>query len=307
MKILFMGTPEFAAESLRTLLNSAYDICGIFTQPDKPKGRGMEVEFSPVKSIALENNIPVFQPAKLRDGTAMELVRNLEPDIIVVVAYGRIIPDDILYYPRLGTINVHGSLLPAFRGASPIQTAVLSGEKISGVTTMYLATEMDSGDIIYSDMLEIADYETSGEYSLRLQKTGAELLLKTLKAIEAGTAPRIPQDHSKATYTKMLDKSMSPIDFNRSAHLVIRQIYGLQPWPVATLKLNGDTVKVYGAEYSSDVTNREPGKLLRADERGLLYSCACGETVIINEIQVPGKKRVKVCDYLCGHSVAADL
>ena len=212
MRIVFMGTPEFAAASLKKLLDEKFDVAGVFTQPDKPKGRGMEMAFSPVKELALANSLPVYQPAKMRDGTALEVIKSLKPDILVVVAYGRILPDDILAVPKYGAINVHGSLLPKYRGAAPIQWAVLNGDKITGVSTMYLASEMDTGDIIYTAETEIGEFETSGELFDRLKDMGAELLVKTLHGIEDGTAPRIPQDHSKASYVTMLDKSLSPID-----------------------------------------------------------------------------------------------
>lgn len=230
MRIVFMGTPDFAAASLKKLIDKKYDIAAVFTQPDKPRDRGMKLSYSPVKELALENNIPVYQPTRLRDGTATELIKSLDPDILVVVAYGRILPDDMLEVPKYGAINVHASLLPKYRGAAPIQWAVLNGDKITGVTTMYLASEMDTGDIIYTTETEIGEFETSGELFDRLMIMGAELLDRTLRDIEAGTAPRTPQDHSKASYVKMLDKSLSPIEWAKTPREVIKQIYGLQPW-----------------------------------------------------------------------------
>ena len=238
-----MGTPDFAAASLKKLIEENMEVVGVFTQPDKPKGRGMELRFSPVKEIALQARIPVYQPEKMRDGTAYAQIKALEPDILVVVAYGRILPDDILALPRYGAINVHGSLLPKYRGAAPIQWAVLNGDKKTGVSTMYLASEMDSGDIIYTSETEIGEKETSGELFDRLMGMGAELLIKTLRDIEAGTAPRVPQDHSQASYVHMLDKSLCPIDWNRSPREVLKWIYGLQPWPVATMDLEGKRQK----------------------------------------------------------------
>ena len=187
MRIVFMGTPDFAAASLKKLIDKKYDIAAVFTQPDKPRDRGMKLSYSPVKELALENNIPVYQPTKLRDGTATELIKSLDPDILVVVAYGRILPDDMLEVPKYGAINVHASLLPKYRGAAPIQWAVLNGDKITGVTTMYLASEMDTGDIIYTSETEIGEFETSGELFDRLMIMGAELLDRTLRDIEAGT------------------------------------------------------------------------------------------------------------------------
>ena len=207
MRIVFMGTPDFAAVSLKKLLDNDYDVVGVFTQPDKPKGRGMELAFSPVKEIALAAGLPVFQPEKMRDGTALAALQSLQPDLTVVVAYGRILPDDLLAVPRCGCINVHGSLLPKYRGSAPIQWAVLNGDKVTGVSTMYLAHDMDAGDVIYTAETEIGELETSGELFDRLADMGAALLTKTVDAIADGTAPRTPQDHAAPTYTKQLDKS----------------------------------------------------------------------------------------------------
>ncbi len=186
MRIVFMGTPDFAEASLRKLLDEHFDVVGVFTQPDKPRGRGMEMSFSPVKTLALEHGLPVFQPTKMRDGTALRQIEACKPDILVVVAYGRILPDDILAVPPYGAINVHASLLPKYRGAAPIQWAVLNGDKITGVSTMYLASEMDTGDIIFTEETEIGEFETSGELFDRLMVMGADLLVKTLRAIEDG-------------------------------------------------------------------------------------------------------------------------
>lgn len=306
MRIVFMGTPDFAAASLKKLIDEKCDVVGVFTQPDKPKGRGMELAASPVKVLALENGIPVYQPVKMRDGTALEMIKALEPDILVVVAYGRILPDDILAVPKYGAINVHGSLLPKYRGAAPIQWAVLNGDKITGVTTMYLASEMDTGDIIYTAETEIGEYETSGELFDRLKDMGAELLVKTLRDIDAGTAPRAPQDHSKASYVTMLDKSICPIDWNKTPREVLKHIYGLQPWPVATMELEGKTVRVFAAKYTDGKTEKVPGAVVSTDKGGLEIACADGETLLITELQAPGKKRMGAEDYLRGHQIKVE-
>ena len=303
MRIVFMGTPDFAAASLKKLIDEKYDIVGVFTQPDKPKGRGMETTFSPVKSLALENNIPVYQPVKMRDGTALAALRELAPDILVVVAYGRILPDDILELPKYGAINVHGSLLPKYRGAAPIQWAVLNGDKVTGVTTMHLASEMDTGDIIYTAETEIGEYETSGELFDRLMVIGADLLVKTLRDIENGTAPRTPQNHSEASYVKMLDKSYSPIDWSKSARGVIKWIYGLQPWPTATAELDGNVYKIFAAEYTTTHTDKAPGSVVSTGKSGIEIACGGGETVMITELQAPGKKRMSAADFLRGHNI----
>ena len=301
MRIVFMGTPDFAAASLQKLLDEGFDVVGVFTQPDKPKGRGMELAFSPVKELALSHGLPVYQPEKMRDGTALAILQELRPDILAVVAYGRILPDELLELPRYGAVNVHGSLLPKYRGAAPIQWAVLNGDEITGVSTMYLAHDMDTGDLIYTEETPVGEFETSGELFDRLKDMGAELLAKTLRDIEAGTAPRIPQDHSKASYVKMLDKSLCPIDWNKNPRAIVKQICGLQPWPVATMELDGRTCKVFAAEYTDTRTDRAPGTILAADGHGIEIACGEGKSLRVTELQAPGKKRMAAADYLRGH------
>lgn len=303
MRIVFMGTPDFAAASLDALLKNGYNIAGVFTQPDKAKGRGMEISFSPVKELALENEIPVFQPAKMRDGAALSILQSLKPDLVVVVAYGRILPDDILSVPPLGTINVHGSLLPRYRGAAPIQWSVLNGDEKTGVTTMYLSSEMDAGDIIFSEETEIGEYETSGELYDRLKKLGAELLIKTVRAIEAGCAPRTPQDETQATYVSMLDKSLSPLDYTKPARAVVKWVCGLQPWPVASAELGGVVLKIYSARLTHRHTGAVPGSIVSTGKDGIEIACGDGETVLLTEVQAPGKKRMPAEDYLRGHKL----
>ena len=303
MRVVFMGTPDFAAASLAALYEAGFDVAGVFTQPDRPRGRGMELSPSPVKELAAKHATPVFQPEKMRDGTALEAIKSLKPDILAVVAYGRILPDDILAVPKYGAVNVHASLLPKYRGSAPIQWAVLNGDRETGVSTMYLASEMDTGDIIYTEKTAIGEYETSGELFDRLMVMGAKLLVKTLRDIDSGAAPRTAQDHSQASYVKQLDKSMCPIDFARSARGVVKWIYGLQPWPVATMELGGNTVRVFAAKEGAETTKKAPGTLIRADKNGILAACGGGETVLITEIQAPGKKRVSAGDYLLGHKI----
>lgn len=300
MQILFMGTPDFAAASLKELIRSEHDIIGVFTQPDKPRGRGMELSFSDVKKVALENNLPVYQPKTLRDDEIVDIIKDLSPDIIVVVAYGKLIPDSILEIPKYGAINVHGSLLPKYRGAAPIQWAVLNGDTETGVTTMYLASKMDCGDIIYQDKTEIGEFETSGELFDRLMEMGAKLLIRTLADIENGTAPRIPQNDDEASEVHMLDKSICPIDFSKSSRQVIKHIYGLQPWPVATAVIGGNELKIFSAQYTEHDSSKAPGTIVSAKD-GIEIVCGDHKTIMITEVQASGKKRMNCADYLRGH------
>lgn len=296
-----MGTPDFASASLEALLKNRFDVTAVFTQPDKPRGRGMEVSFCDVKKVALAHDLPVYQPTTLRTEEATELIRELNPDILVVVAYGKLIPDDILAIPRYGAVNVHGSLLPKYRGAAPIQWAVLNGDDITGITTMYLASKMDCGDIIYQAETKIGEYETSGELFDRLKVMGADLLIKTLNDIESGTAPRIPQNDEDASVVHMLDKSICPIDFTATSRQVIKKIYGLQPWPVAVANIGGNDLKIFKAEYTGHQFDKTPGTVVSADNCGIEIVCGDGMSILITEVQASGKKRMPASDYLRGH------
>jgi len=306
MRVVFMGTPDFAAASLKKLIDEQYDIAAVFTQPDKPKGRGMDVVYSPVKELALQAGLPVYQPEKLRDGTALAALQELQPDVIVVVAYGRILPKEILELPPMGCINVHGSLLPKYRGSAPIQWAVLNGDKITGVSTMYLAEAMDAGDVIFSAETEIGEKETSGELFDRLMAMGADLLHRTLCAMADGTAPRKKQDEDAATYTTMLDKTMCAIDWNKTPREIMKWICGLQPWPVATAEIGGGVFRIFDGEYTSHHTEKAPGSIVSAGKGGIEFACGGGETLLITELQAPGKKRMKAADYLLGHPIQVD-
>ena len=301
MRIAFMGTPDFAACSLQGLLDAGYDVAGVFCQPDKPRDRGHKLAPCAVKQTAQAAGLPVYQPEKLRDGTALATLRALAPELIAVVAYGRILPDDILALPRYGCVNVHGSLLPKYRGSAPIQRAVLAGEAITGVSTMYLSSGMDEGDVIYTAETAIGETETSGELFDRLAPMGAELLVRTVRAIEAGTAPRMPQDHSQATYAPPLSREESPIDWSRPARMVLKHIYGMQPWPCATARLGGTDFKVFAAAYTYRPTSKAPGTVLAAGKAGIEVACGGGESILITELQASGGKRMAAGAYLLGH------
>ena len=303
MRVVFMGTPEFARASLEKLLADGFDVCAVYTQPDKARGRGMEMSFSPVKECALAHQIPVFQPNSLKTAEVLQQIKNFSADIIAIVAYGKILPNDLLNITRYGAVNLHGSLLPKYRGAAPIQWAVLNGDVQTGVCTFYLNAEMDAGDLIYSESTPIAEMETSGELYDRLKDIGAVLLSKTLRDIELGKAPRVQQNHTEASYITRLSKDMSPIDWNKSPREIIKWICGLQPWPVATMKLNGETVKVFRAQYSDSTTERSPGTLVSAGRSGIEVACKDGTCLYITEIQFPGKRRMLVADFLRGHTI----
>lgn len=303
MRLVFMGTPDFAAESLKALIGAGFDVAAVFTQPDKPRSRGMKESFSPVKALALANGLNIYQPAALRDGEALRILRELKPDALVVVAYGRILPEEMLEIPHLGAVNVHGSLLPKYRGAAPIQWAVLNGDAETGVTTMYLAKEMDAGDIIYQEATPIGEYETAGELFDRLSKMGAALLVRTLKDIEAGTAPRIPQNHAEASYVGQLDKSLCPIDWNKSPREIVKHICGLDPWPAATTNIDGAELKIWRARYTDARTDKSPGAVVSAGKQGVEIACGGGGTIMITELQAAGKKRMAASDWLLGHPI----
>ena len=300
MRIVFMGTPDFAACSLQKLIDEQFEIVGVFTQLDKPRNRGMKLQPSAVKTVALQAGLPVFQPTTMRDEASLEMLAALQPDILAVVAYGKLLPDEMLALPRFGAVNVHGSLLPKYRGAAPIQWAVLNGDRETGVSTMYLNHDMDAGDIIFTEQTPIGEQETAGELFDRLAEMGADLLVKTLRAIEAGTAPRHAQDHTAATYTKPLTKELCPIDWSRTAREIIKHVCGLSPWPVATTELQGASFKVFRVEADTP-SDAEPGTILAADKRGIRVACGNGESVRIVELQAPGKKRMRAADYLLGH------
>lgn len=303
MRVLFMGTPQFAVPALRALHEAGHTLCGVFTQPDKPQNRGMKVTYSPVKEYALDQNIPVFQPAKLRDGTILAQIQELAPELIVVAAYGRILPDDILAFPPKGCINVHSSLLPKFRGAAPINWAILAGETETGVTIMHMAHDLDAGDIILQSATPISPQETAAQLYDRLALLGGELVTEAVSQIAAGTAPRIPQDHTQATFAPMLSREMSPMDFTRSAWQLDCQVRGLLPWPAATYELAGARCKVLKACVAEETTQKAPGEPVQADKNGLKLACGDGSVLELVTLQPDGKKPMSAAAFLMGHPI----
>ena len=302
MRIVFMGTPDIAAASLDAVLAAGYQVVGVFTQPDKPRSR-MKMSFSPVKELALAHNIPVYQPETLKDGGALHILQELKPDLIAVVAYGRIIPKDIIDLPHYGCINIHASLLPKYRGSAPVQWSVLNGDKYAGLTSMHIAPALDSGDMIYKTQTEIGEFESSGELFERLCPMAGELLVRTIRDLEAGTAPREKQNEEEATQAHMLSREMSPIDWTKQPREIVKHICGLNPWPCATMELGGTVFKVYGAQYTENRTDKQPGAVVTADKRGIEIACSGGQTLRITQLQTPGGKRMAAADYLRGHPI----
>ncbi len=304
MKVLFMGTPDFAAVTLEQLISSKHELLGVVTQPDKQKGRKQELTFSPVKELAVKHNIPVFQPVKAKDPEFLELVRTMAPQVIVVAAFGQILPKALLDIPPYGCINVHGSLLPKYRGAAPIQYSIIDGEAQTGITIMYMDVGIDTGDIILQAKLPIAENETGGSLFDKMAVLGADLLLEALQQLEEGRAVRIPQDNEKATYVKILSKEMGLIDFRQPAVKLERLIRGLNPWPSAYTSLSGKTLKLWEADVET-LNNPAvlPGEIVEVRKDSLVVATGDG-ALVVKELQLEGKKRMTAEAFLRGYSIA---
>lgn len=298
MKIIYMGTPDFAVPALKSLASSEHEVCAVFTQPDKPRGRKMILTPPEVKVCAQSLNIPVYQPESMKNGDALEIINQYNPDVIVVAAYGKILPKAVLDAPKFGCVNIHGSLLPKYRGAAPIQQSVLNGDRVTGITTMLMDVGLDTGNILLTEETQIGENETSGELFDRLAELGGNLILKTLSALEKGEITPKKQDESLATHTSKIDKSLCPIDFSKSAFEVHNKVRGLNPWPVATTKIGGKNIKVYSTRLC-----------LKSGKNGEVISTkplvvACGEkSVEILELQPEGKKRMTADAFLAGHKL----
>ena len=298
MRLVFMGTPDFARACLETLHTEGFDIVGVYTKVDTPKNRGMKLLPSPVKAYAESVGLPVYQPQSFRDEEAVRQLRELKPDLLVVVAYGKILPQAVLDIPKYGCINIHASLLPKYRGSAPYQWAVLDGLTETGVTAMYLTREMDAGDIIDVSKTPIGENETAGELLDHLAVLGAELLSRTLTRFERGKVPATPQDAAGVSYAPMLDKSMCPIDWTKTAQQVHNHVRGLHPWPVATMELQGKTFKVHATRVVEG--SGKPGEILSLTKTGLRIACGEGAVEIIS-LQAEGGKRMAAPDYFRGH------
>ena len=298
MRVVFMGTPDIAATCLKKILADGFEVVGVYTQPDRPKGRGMKMVFTPVKEVALAHDLPVFQPENFRQEETVQQLRDLKPDICAVVAYGRILPQKVLDVPTYGCINIHASILPQYRGSAPYQWAVLDGQKETGVSAMYLVREMDAGDVIEISKTPIGENETAGELLDRLAVLGADLLSKTLTRFTQGPVPATPQDPAKVSFAPMLEKTMCPIDWTKTAQQVHDHVRGLHPWPVATMQLQGKLFKVHETRVVPG--SGQPGQILGLTKTGLVMACGQG-AVEIRSLQAEGGKRMAAPDYFRGH------
>ena len=300
MRILFMGTPDIAAECLKALYAAGHDICAVYTRRDKPVGRKQVLTAPPVKEVALAHGTPVFQPRTLRDGSEDENIRALAPELIVVVAYGCILPKSVLEAPKYGCINLHVSLLPKYRGSAPVQWAVLNGDAETGVSIMYMAEELDAGDVILTAKTPIDPEEDLPSLWDRLAEIGAEALAEALPLLAAGTAPRTPQDAAQATFAPMLSRELSPIDWTKPMAAIRNQVRGLIPWPCATAELAGQRFKIYKTAVGT-ATDKTPGTMLSAGKKGIEVACGDGQSLWITELQAEGGKRMSAAAYLLGH------
>lgn len=302
MKVLFMGTPDIAATVLESIINSNHEVTCVVTQEDKPKGRGKEMAMPPVKELALKNNIPVFQPHRLKDADAVQELKKFEADIFVVVAYGQILSKEILDMPKYGCINVHASLLPKYRGAAPIQWSIIDGDKLTGVTIMQMDEGVDTGDMLFKSTVEIEDTDTADSLYDKLASEGATLIIDALNAIEAGDVHPVKQDSENATYAKMLNKALGHINYDRKADEIERLIRGLNSWPGTYSYINGKSLKIWEAKVLSDPSNGEPGTVAVSGNGRLTVNTADYQLEIIT-LQLEGKKRMDTKSFLLGYKI----
>lgn len=305
MRVVFMGTPDFAVPCLKVLLEQKHDIAAVVTQPDRAKGRGNKLTPPPVKVLAEEAGIPVYQPERIKTAEFTDILRNLKPDAMIVVAFGQILSQEILNIPKFGCINVHASLLPKYRGAAPINWCIINGEEITGVTTMYMDKGLDTGDMIIKKELQIGKDETAGELHDRLMQLGASVLSETMELLAAGKAPRTPQDNAAATYAPIMTKALGKVDWSKGAQEIRNLIRGTYPWPGAFSSYGGRIFKIFGAEIQGPgVKHENPGKISKVDKESILVDCGVG-SLRITELQFENEKRMSVEAYLRGHEINA--
>jgi len=304
MRILFMGTPEFAVPCFEALIDAGHDVCGAVTQPDKPVGRGHKLTPPPVKKSAIERGVEVYQPETLKNEAFLDELNRLNPELIVVVAYGKILPEYILNYPKYQCINIHASLLPKYRGAGPIQWSVINGESKTGVTSMLMEKGLDTGDMLLKCEVEIGEYETASELHDRLMVEGAKILIKTVEGLANGTIVPEKQDDSQSCYAPMLDKDIAVIDWTKPARDIVNLVRGMNSWPVAHTVYSGERMRVYRAVSGNDIDDRSCGKIIKADENGIEVVCGDNKSVILQEVQFSGSKSMSVREYLNGHEIS---
>lgn len=303
MRIIFMGTPDFSVPTLEALVASEHEVAAVVTQPDKPKGRGKEIHMSPVKECALKHNIPVYQPVRARDEAFVEEMHTLKPDAMVVIAFGQILPKSLLDLPKYGCVNIHASLLPKYRGAAPIQWAVINGDEETGITTMMMDVEMDTGDMLEKTVVKLNPDETGGSLFDRLSLLGGDLILSTLSKLEKGEITPQPQDHAQATYVKKISKSMGDIDWTMDAVSIERLVRGLNPWPSAFTRWNGKMLKIWEAKVLPDLETKAPcGSVISASDEGLKIQTGNG-VLCVTSLQLEGKKRMDTAAFLRGYQV----
>lgn len=307
MRIIFMGTPEFAVPSLEKIISDGHEVTAVFTQPDKPKGRGYHLTPPPVKEAALNHGIKVYQPLTLKDDETMSIISEIAPDCIVVVAYGRILPQSVLEIPKYGCINVHASLLPRYRGAAPIQWSVINGEEETGVTTMFMAKGLDTGDMILKGKTKIGENETFGELHDRLMEIGAETLSKTLALLKDGKAPREKQDDEQSNYASMIDKNIAKINWSNSAQSIHNLIRGLNPMPAAFTELNGKMLKIHESRLTVETSDAKAGEVTNSGKDGIYVCCGDGKVLLITRVQAQGGKRMSAADFVRGHGIKPDM
>lgn len=306
MKIVFMGTPDFAVPSLEALVEEKHDIVQVFTQPDRPKGRGNKLTMPPVKEKALEHNLKVYQPHNLKNTETIDIIKNLNPDLIVVVAYGQILTKEVLAIPPLGCINVHASLLPKYRGAGPIQWAIINGEKTTGITTMYMGEGLDTGDMILKEEIFIGENETAEELHNRLSLLGGKVLKGTLLQIDKGTAPRVRQNHEESTYAPRLTKELGNIQWNKTAEEIHNLIRGTIPWPMAYTNYLDKTMKIWKSGIEKGNGSNEPGKIIEVTKDKIIVATG-KDSLVIEELQFSGGKRLAVKDFLVGNTIEKNI
>ncbi|WP_300278986.1 methionyl-tRNA formyltransferase [Peptacetobacter sp.] len=302
MKVVFMGTPDIAVPCLQKIIDEKHEVLAVVTQPDKPKGRGKKMAMPPVKELAVEHNIEVYQPLKARDKEFIKTIEKINPDIIVVVAFGQILPKELIEIPKYGCINVHVSLLPKYRGAAPINWVIINGEEKTGVTTMYMDEGLDTGDMILTKEFKLDDKITAGELHDKMMIEGAKLLKETMDLIEEGKAPRIAQNHEEFTYAPIMDKELGHIDFNKSSKDIHNLVRGVNPWPSAYAMYNEGKMKIWKTEVLDEKSDKKPGTIISTDKLGIRVSTNDG-VILIKEIQMPNKKRMPVSEYIKGNSI----